>query len=121
MPASTGLTVSSLHARVAAYERWAKEPNRRTATQKARDAKWRRYLEKVDPDGTLPEAERIRRAEALRRADMARMALQSVRVRQWRKEAAQRESLRARNLAKKYAKGAEARLAELERDRGDAA
>jgi hypothetical protein len=53
-------------------------------TRPARDGRWQRYLAKADPDGALPEAERIRRAEALRRLDMTRMGLKSAQARQRR-------------------------------------
>jgi len=50
----------------------------RRMTQAARRARWQRYLDRVDPDRALPEGERVRRAEALRRADMLRMSAVSV-------------------------------------------
>jgi hypothetical protein len=73
----------SVAASVAANERWAAEPDRYAATQAARDGRWRRYLERareLAPEGSPPE-EIQRRAESLRKADMQRMALASVKAR----------------------------------------
>jgi hypothetical protein len=53
----------------------------RETTRKARQAFEERFLREVDPDGVLPEAERLRRAAAARRAYFARIALKSVRAR----------------------------------------
>jgi hypothetical protein len=44
-----------------------------------------RFIREVDPDGVLPEAERIRRAESARKAYYARLSLASVRARAARK------------------------------------
>ena len=44
---------------------------------KARWGRWQKYLERADPDGVLSEEERHRRADALRRADIARMQLKA--------------------------------------------
>jgi heme oxygenase len=51
---------------------------------RARAGGWRRFLEQVDPDGTLPEAEREQRAQAAQRAHMARIARLSVQARKKR-------------------------------------
>src|SRR5690625_5369279 len=66
-----------LRGQVAAHESWARTKDRSARTAPARQAQWKRYLNKVDPDGVLPENERHRRAEHLRKADMKRMALKS--------------------------------------------
>jgi hypothetical protein len=58
----------------AALRRWAFEPDRRAATQAARDAQRRRYAVQVDPDGVLDEDDRDRRIDNLIRADMISMA-----------------------------------------------
>jgi hypothetical protein len=73
---------------MAAATRWAREGDRRQATQAARDGRWQRYLDQVDPDGVLPEAERARRAELAQQAAMLRMALAAARVRRRRREKA---------------------------------
>jgi len=68
-------------ATIAANARWAMESDRTAATQKARDARLRKYEEKVDPRGELAPAERRTRALALRKADMQRLALRSAQKR----------------------------------------
>lgn len=51
-------------------------------TQAARDAFLRRFEDTVDPDVSLPPAERQRRAQHLRRAHMAQLSLRGVAARQ---------------------------------------
>jgi hypothetical protein len=76
-------------ASAAALERWAREPNPVTATQAARDGRWRRYLDRArqlaPPGATDDDIER--RADRLRRADLHRMALASAKARRARKKA----------------------------------
>lgn len=74
----------SLRGRLAAYSLHAKVDSR-AQTQAARDAFYRTFLDQVDPDRTLPEEERYRRAEAARRAYYLRLALKSVQSRQARR------------------------------------
>jgi hypothetical protein len=65
----------SLIARIAAHERWAREPDRTAATAAARQANDDRYLRAaraLHPD--LSEEEIAVRAANLRSADAARMA-----------------------------------------------
>jgi hypothetical protein len=69
-----------LRASVAAYARWARQ-DPREGTAVARAAFWGRFLDEVDPDRVLPEAERYRRAKAAQNAHMKRMALASSRAR----------------------------------------
>lgn len=66
----------SIRGRIGAYSLHAKQDARET-TAKARSAFMARFETRVDPDGTLSEAERLRRAEAARRAHFARLALKS--------------------------------------------
>lgn len=54
------------------------------ARQKFRDS----FAEAVDPEGVLPEAERAARADAARRAHMAKLALKSATVRAARRRQA---------------------------------
>ena len=68
-------------AQIAANTRWATEPDRTAATQKARDARLAKYEAKIDPNGELTPAERRVRALALRKADMQRLALRSAQKR----------------------------------------
>jgi len=46
------------------------------------------FEKQVDPDGVLPEAERLRRAEAARKAHFSRLALKSADARAARKAGA---------------------------------
>ena len=75
-----------LRARIAAHTKHAMY-GAAESTAPARAARWQRYLDRVDPDHLLPEAERERRARSLLSADMARLALKSATVRAKRKAA----------------------------------
>jgi hypothetical protein len=75
-----------LRAELGAHERWAREPNRSAATAKARRAFLAKLEAQVDPQGVMPAEERARRAEHLRKAHMARMALAASRARSRRKK-----------------------------------
>lgn len=68
-------------ARIAAFSRWGKEPDRSAATAAARTAFADKFLHEADPDGVLPYAERVKRAQSLRRAYFQRLALASARAR----------------------------------------
>ena len=76
-----------LRARVAAHAKHAKH-DARAAMDKARAAFLARFEHEVDPDGLLPSAERQRRAEQLRSAHFARLALASAKARRARRPAA---------------------------------
>jgi hypothetical protein len=68
---------------MAAHSRWAKEdPNDPAGPlPRARKAFLDRFEREVDPDGTLPPAERARRVESARKAYFARLALRSAQAR----------------------------------------
>jgi hypothetical protein len=70
----------SQRAKAAAFTRWSRE-DPRDAMHHVREGQHRRDLDDVDPERILPEAERERRAAALRKARMARLALASSRAR----------------------------------------
>src|SRR5215218_815526 len=55
---------------------------------RAREGLIHKYLDEVDPERTLPESERLRRAEHARRAHLARAARLSVLARARRQEVA---------------------------------
>lgn len=76
----------SLRARLAAHTMHAKNDSRTTSAP-GRAAFLSSFEQKVDPDGVLPEIERKRRAEQLRRAHFARLALLSAQARRARKAA----------------------------------
>lgn len=72
-----------LRARLAAHAMHARNDNRAVTTN-ARRAFLDRFEREVDPDGILPVAERLRRAEHAKQAHMLRLALRSARVRRRR-------------------------------------
>ena len=81
MPEPPNSDQRSLPHRIAAYESWAKtsDPSARTAPGRKRFMD--RFENAVDPEGTLPLAERQRRAEASKRAYFLRLALKSAQAR----------------------------------------
>ena len=56
----------------------------RVTTKPARDAFMARFERQVDPDGTLPELERHRRAEAAKKSSFLGLAMKSAKARQKR-------------------------------------
>ena len=83
----SGETLSKLRARIGGLALSAKRDSRAyTAAARARFLS--KFDEQVDPDGTLPPAERQRRAEAAKKLYFSRMALQSAKVRQRRRRVA---------------------------------
>jgi hypothetical protein len=76
-------------ASIAAHESWARTPDRSARTAPARDARWKKYLEKaraLAPPGA-DQTDIARRAEHLRQADLKRMAYLSARSRRMGKAA----------------------------------
>ncbi|MDP9433663.1 MAG: hypothetical protein M3P93_00060 [Actinomycetota bacterium] len=80
----------ALAARIAAHTKWANTADTTAATAPARQAFLDRFEREavgreaaggVDKDGTLPPAERARRAEHARRAYFSRLALASAKAR----------------------------------------
>jgi hypothetical protein len=81
-----GLTPAerSLRARLGAYALFSKvDPVEHTAA--ARRKFLERFEREVDPDGVLPEKERIRRAQYARKAYFSRLAQASAKARRERK------------------------------------
>lgn len=72
-------------ARLAALTRWASQ-DPKPAMHAARAAQRATLERQADPDGSLPEAERHRRADALERAHLSRMALRSAQARRAKAE-----------------------------------
>jgi hypothetical protein len=70
-------TERALRARVAAHRSWQNTSDPAARTAPARAAMLERFAREVDPDGTLPAAERARRAESARNAYMTGLALKS--------------------------------------------
>jgi hypothetical protein len=65
----------TLIARIAAAERWAKEPDRTKATAAARRGLEEKFERLVDPDGVLPPDELAKRVASAKTAHYSRMAL----------------------------------------------
>lgn len=74
-----------LLAQIAAHESWARTENPSARTAPARRALLDKFENQVDPDGTLPPAERAKRAEHARKAYFKRLALKSAQARQRRR------------------------------------
>jgi hypothetical protein len=89
MPKRTPLSPTErvLRARVAAHAKHAQH-DPRTTMDKARAVFLARFDRQADPDGLLPPAERERRAQQLRSAHFARLALASAKARRARRSAA---------------------------------
>lgn len=75
-------TERRLRAQIAAHEGWAHTPDRAARTLPARLALQEKFWREADPNNELLPAERAKRAENLRKAHYARMALKSVQARQ---------------------------------------
>lgn len=88
----------SLRASIGANSRWAAEPDRTKATEPARRGLLAKFEKQVDPDGTLPAAERARRAENALRAHMQRMSLAAAKARRI-KSAERRKRIQGGNVA----------------------
>jgi hypothetical protein len=88
MPKPEPLTPAErgLRARIGAYAMHGRHDVRETTT-KARTAFLAKFERQADPDGVLPPAERQRRAERLRSAHFARLALASAKARRARRPA----------------------------------
>jgi hypothetical protein len=89
MPKRSSLspTERALRARLAAHAKHAKH-DPRAAMDKARAAFLASFEQQADPDGVLSPAERDRRAQQLRSAHFARLALASAKARRARRSAA---------------------------------
>lgn len=69
-----------LRAQIGANEKWA-HTDPCEGTRAARTAFEQKFLDAVDPDRLLPEAERLKRAQRKRKAYFQRLALESSIVR----------------------------------------
>jgi hypothetical protein len=86
LTARTGLTDSErrMRAQIAADTSWANTPDRTARTEHGRRAMQEKFERQVDPDGTLPPAERAKRAANARRAFMRQLAFKSAKARRLR-------------------------------------
>jgi len=71
----------SLRARIAVNESWARTTDRKARTAPATEASMKRFERQVDPNGELPEAERLKRADAAKRAYFARLSFKASKAR----------------------------------------
>jgi hypothetical protein len=93
MPRPPGHPDSSLLATAANHERWAAVDDRTAATEPARQAFRDRFVREArERFGDLPPDELARRAEHLRKAFYARLALRSARARRKRKASVEADS-----------------------------
>jgi hypothetical protein len=74
-----------LRAQLAAHSSWAKTEDPTARTRPAREAFIARFEREVDPEGKLPVAERVKRAQHAHKAHMLRMSLASAKARRERK------------------------------------
>lgn len=79
-------SITTLRARAAAHESWARTQNRTARTAPARAAMQRKFEQQVDPNNELLPAERAKRAENARKAYYTRLALRSAQARRRRSE-----------------------------------
>jgi hypothetical protein len=79
-----------LRARIAANTRWAHSSNAEAKAngKRAQRGLLEKFAREIDPDGLLPEKERIKRAEQARQAHMQRLALASSKARAGKARAA---------------------------------
>lgn len=84
MPSSLTPSERSLRARLAAHTLHAQRDSK-DLTGPARKAFAQRFLDEVDPDRVLPEAERLRRAAHAQKAYFTRLALKSAVARRSRR------------------------------------
>jgi hypothetical protein len=71
----------SLRGQMAVNISWARTPDREARTANARKAFDEKFEREVAPEGTLPAAERAKRAENLRKAYFQGLALKSSQAR----------------------------------------
>ena len=84
MPSSLTPSERSLRARLAAHALHAQYDSREL-TRPGRDKFEQRFIEEVDPERMLPEAERQRRVDHARKAYFTRLAMKSAQARKAKK------------------------------------
>jgi hypothetical protein len=78
------MAAKNIDRRIAAEISWSRTADRSACTRPAHQAFLSRFEKEVDPDGTLPPAERQQRAEHAMRAYMLRLAKRSAAARRVR-------------------------------------
>jgi hypothetical protein len=84
MPSSLTPSERSLRARLAAHALHAQYDSREL-TRPGRDKFEQRFIDEVDPERMLPEAERQRRVDHARKAYFTRLAMKSAQARKAKK------------------------------------
>ena len=84
MPSSLTPSERSLRARLAAHALHAQYDSREL-TRPGRDKFEQRFIDEVDPERMLPEAERQRRVDHARKACFTRLAMKSAQARKAKK------------------------------------
>jgi hypothetical protein len=74
-----------LHGQIAAYESWARTPDRAARVAPARAGMEAKFVNEVDPDGVLDEAELALRVAAARKAYYARLSRLAAKARRERR------------------------------------
>ncbi len=85
-----------LRAQIAVNTSWANTTDRKARTAPGNEASMKRFEREVDPDGVLPERERLLRADAAKRAYFARLSFLASKSRAGKATAA-RGTSRTRN------------------------
>jgi hypothetical protein len=80
----TSLAERRLASQLGAHLSWANTPDRSARTLPARLALLEKFEREADPHNQLTPAERVKRAESLRKAYYAKLALKSVQSRRRR-------------------------------------
>jgi hypothetical protein len=73
--AVTPISTPSQRGRIGAHVSWSRTIDRAARTEAGRKGFLARFEREVDPDGILPEGERVRLAEHARKAYMQKLAL----------------------------------------------
>ena len=75
MLAAAPVSTPAQRGRIGAHVSWSRTVDRSARTAPGRKGFLARFEREVDPDGVLPEAERVRLAEHARKAHMQKLAL----------------------------------------------
>ena len=85
-----------LRAQIAVQTSWANTADRRARTAPGNEASMKRFEREVDPDGVLPERERLLRAGAAKKAYFARLSFLASKARDQRAAATSASTSRRR-------------------------
>jgi hypothetical protein len=88
----------ALHASEAGHTSWANTDDPTARTEPGRRTFMESFERQVDPDGTMDPVERARRAEHLRSAHFARLALKSAQARREKRNTRRRKGADQRDV-----------------------